>query len=245
MRRILFRWHGLTVWSYPALLYVGLVVGLVAGNAAAHVAGIDARSAYVATLVLIPLALVGSRLLFVVTKWPAYRHNFRRIWDRDDGGAAMYGGLALALICSVPLLSVLGLPIGAFWDVTTFSILVGMIFARIGCLLNGCCAGRPSQTWCSVRLPNHLGVSARRIPTQCLEAGWAVVLLVLAVLVWRRLPFAGALFLVVTAAYAAGRLPLESAREPEPGAGKITVYHVMSAAMILLSLAALTVCWHQ
>ena len=88
MRRILFRWHGLTVWSYPALLYVGLVVGLVAGNAAAHVAGIDARSAYVATLVLIPLALVGSRLLFVVTKWPAYRHNFRRIWDRDDGGAA-------------------------------------------------------------------------------------------------------------------------------------------------------------
>ncbi len=53
MRRILFRWRGVTVWSYPAMLYVGLVAGVVAGNVAAHVVGIDAFRAYVATLVLI------------------------------------------------------------------------------------------------------------------------------------------------------------------------------------------------
>ena len=111
----------------------------------------------------------------------------------------MYGGLPIALLLSVPLLAALRLPFGAFWDVTMFTILVGMIFTRIGCLLNGCCAGRLSGTWLSAYLPNHLGVWNRRIPTQCLETGWAAVLLVCAMTIWQWLPFTGELFLVVTA----------------------------------------------
>src|SRR5262245_28677552 len=117
MRRILFRWRGFTVWSYPAMLYVGLVVGVVAGNLMAHAAGIDAFRTYVATIILIVPALAGSRLLYVVTNWSHYRHNVARIWDRNDGGAAMFGGFALAVALSVPLLSAMQLSWGGFWDV--------------------------------------------------------------------------------------------------------------------------------
>ncbi len=243
MRRMLFQWRGLTVWSYPAMLYIGLVAGVVAGNAAAHAAGIDAFRAFAATLVLIVPALIGARLFYVASHWQFYRQNLRRIRDRSDGGYAMYGGLPLALLLSLPLLAALRLPFGAFWDVATFTILVGMIFARVGCLMNGCCAGRPSRTWVSVYLPNHTGVWDRRIPTQCLEAGWAAVLLVSAITVWRWLPFPGALILLVTAGYAAGRLVLESTREPHPGATRFTIHHAISVALIVLSLATLTVCW--
>jgi phosphatidylglycerol---prolipoprotein diacylglyceryl transferase len=243
MRRILFRWRGVTVWSYPAMLYVGLVAGVVAGNVAAHVVGIDAFRAYVATLVLIPLALVGARLLHVASYWRLYRRTPRRIWDRNDAGFAMYGGLPVALLFSVPLLAVLELPFLGFWDVATVTILVGMMFTRIGCLLNGCCAGRPSKAWGSVYLPNHLGVWERRIPTQCLEAGWAAALVASAMTAWRWLPFPGAFFLLATAGYASGRLVLESAREPEPGARRFTVHHAISLAMVVASLAVLIACW--
>ena len=243
MRRILFQWRGLTVWSYPAMLYVGLVAGVVAGNAAAHAGGIDAFRAFVATMVLIPAALVGARLSYVANHWQFYRKNRRRIWDRSDGGYIMYGGLPAALLLSVPLLAALQLPFGAFWDVGICTILVGMIFARIGCLLNGCCAGRPSRAWGSVYLPNHMGVWERRIPTQCLEAGWAAVLLVSAINVWRWLPFPGALFLLVTASYASGRLLLEPMYERQPGAGRFTIYHAISVVFIVVSLATLTAHW--
>lgn len=225
------------------MLYVGLVAGAVAGNAAAHAAGIDAFRTFVATLVLIVPTLIFARLLHVATHWRFYRQNPRRIWNRRDGGAAQYGGLAAALPLSVPLLAALQLPLGAFWDVGMLTILVGMIFARIGCLMNGCCAGRPSKTWVSVYLPNHLGVWARRIPTQCLEAAWAAVLLVSAISVWRWLPFPGALFLLATAGYAAGRLALESMRELHPGASRFTIHHAISVLMIMVSLATLTACW--
>ena len=243
MRRVLFQWRGLTVCSYPAMLYVGLVAGVVVGNAVAHAAGIDAFRVYVATLVLIAPALIGARLLHVVSHWRLYRQSLRRIWNRNEGGWDMYGGLPVALVLSVPLLAALHLPFGAFWDVAMFTILVGMILARIGCLLNGCCAGRPSRAWGSVYLPNHMGVWDRRIPTQCLEAGWVAVLLVSAMTVWRWLPFPGALFLLVTAGYASGRLVLESAREPEPGANRFNVYHAISVVLIMASLATLTAHW--
>jgi phosphatidylglycerol:prolipoprotein diacylglycerol transferase len=225
------------------MLYIGLVAGVVAGNAAAHATGMDAFRTYVATLVLIGPAVAGARLLHVVLHWRIYRQSPGRIWKQSEGGYGMYGGLPLVLLLSVPLLAALRLPFAAFWDVGMVTILTGMIFARIGCLLNGCCSGRPSNVWFSLYLPNHLGVWERRIPSQCLESGWAAILLVFGILVWRWVPFPGALFLLCAAAYASGRLVLESLREPEPGAARFNIYHGISVAIIFLSVATLAVRW--
>jgi prolipoprotein diacylglyceryltransferase len=231
-----------TIWSYPALLYVGLVAGVAAGNVAAHAASIDAFRTFVATFLLIVPALVGARLLYVASHWSIYRTRLGQIWNRRDGGAAQYGGILVVLPLSVPLLAALRVPLGSFWDVAAFTILVGMILTRIGCLLNGCCAGRPSKTW-GVNLPNHLGVWERRVPTQCLEGAWAAVLLACAVSGWKWLPFPGALFLSVAGGYATGRLALESARERRPGAARFTVHHAISLVIAVVSFAALAAGW--
>jgi phosphatidylglycerol:prolipoprotein diacylglycerol transferase len=223
------------------MLYVGLVMGVVAGNIAAHAAGLDAFRVYVATLLLIPPSLIGARLLHVITHWDMYRNDRARIWDTNEGGQAQYGGLIVMVPLSFPLLYALQLPLGSFWDVSSFTILVGMVFTRIGCLLNGCCAGRSSSI--GLWLPNVNGVWKKRIPTQLLEAAWAVLLLASMIVIWPLLPFKGALFLYVVAGYALGRLLLESWREHAPGTGRITVHHAISFGMILLSAAAFTANW--
>jgi phosphatidylglycerol:prolipoprotein diacylglycerol transferase len=245
MRPLLFRWRNLSVWSYPAMLYLGLVTGVVAGNIAAHAAGIDAFRAYLATIILIVPALIGARLWYVASQWKIYRRAPRRIWNRREGGYIMYGGLPAALLLSIPLLRGLRLSFGAFWDVATFTILIGMIFARVGCLMNGCCAGKPSRTWFSLYLPNHQGVWGRRIPTQCLEAAWAAVLLLSGIVVWPRLPLPGALFLLVALGYASGRFGMEFLREREPEAGRFTLSHVISLVTVVLSISTLTIYWRQ
>src|SRR2546430_10997789 len=112
MWRILFRWRGLTVWSYPAMLYFGLVAGVVAGNLAAHATGVDAFRVFVATLILIPPAIAGARLLYVAAHWQHYRNCPGRIWNRQEGGMAMYGGMPVMLLLSAPLLAALGLGFG-------------------------------------------------------------------------------------------------------------------------------------
>jgi phosphatidylglycerol:prolipoprotein diacylglycerol transferase len=220
------------------MLYCGLLAGVISGNVAAHALDIDRFRVFVATLLLVSPSLLGARLLYAATHWDLYRRNLRRLLNRNEGGAAMYGGLLISLPLSVPVTSILGIPLGAFWDIATFTILVAMIFARIGCLMNGCCSGRPANLF-GAYLPNQCGVWDKRVPTQLLEASWAAMLLVLAVAVWQRLPFQGALFLLISASYASGRLALESTRELGSDSHRFTIHHAISLFLITSSLAAL------
>jgi phosphatidylglycerol:prolipoprotein diacylglycerol transferase len=241
MRRVLLRWNGFTLHAYPAMLYVGLLLGLLAGRAAAGPAGLDANRAYLGMLVLLAPALLGARLWFVALHWSVFRRDPARIWRRTDGGAALYGGFALALALSPALLFVLGLPIGAFWDAATFTMLVGMIFTKVGCLLNGCCAGRPTTGRLGFELPDHRGVRARRLPAQLLEAALALLLLGAAVIAWPHLPIGGSLFLLTVAGYATGRALLEGTRATIDRWRGFSINRVISAGLTAASLLMLLV----
>jgi prolipoprotein diacylglyceryltransferase len=137
------------------------------------------------------------------------------------------------------LLAVLGIPFLTFWDAAVFSVLTGMTFGRVGCLLHGCCSGRPSLRWFAIELPDHRGVRRRRVPTQILEAAWSALLLAGAGILSNHRPFSGALFLFSAGGYAAGRLLLESTREEAAERRGWTVHHRISAALAALSAAGL------
>jgi prolipoprotein diacylglyceryltransferase len=136
---------------------------------------------------------------------------------------------------SIPLLRAMHLPFAEFWDAATFTILLGMVFTRVGCLLNGCCSGRPTSAWFGLNLPDHRGVWRRRIPTQLLELLWAATLLGAAAMMRDRAPFAGAIFCSAVVAYGVARLVLEPLRDNSTGRNT----GVMQVTSILLMIAAL------
>jgi prolipoprotein diacylglyceryl transferase len=239
MRRILFSWRGTNVYSYPAMLYVGLLAGVFAGAWVAQRSGMSAdRFAIAITVLLIP-ALAGSRLYFVLTRWELYRGDPSRIWRRTEGGMSMYGGFILAVPLSIPLLRSLGLPFASFWDAAALTILLGMAFTRIGCILNGCCGGRPSDAWFALSLPDHHGIWQRRIPTQLMEMAFALVLFGAALALRNVAPFPGAIFCLVLAGYGAGRWVLESLREDETAGLDKTTMQVTSILLVIAALIGL------
>jgi phosphatidylglycerol:prolipoprotein diacylglycerol transferase len=246
MRPVLFQWRGLTIHSYPALLYLGLVFGMFAGLHAATLEHLDPARVLAATVLLLAVALLGARLLFVVLHWQRFREAPRRILRAREGGAAMYGGLVLAVPVSLPLLGSFRLPFGQFWDAASFTMLVGMIFARGGCFLHGCCAGRATHGRLALHLPDRHGVWARRIPTQILEAAWAAVVLAGAVAAWSHRPFSGALFLYVLGAYGLGRVILESARERQDRVLGFAFHRALSIGFVCAALSAFAIAtWSQ
>ena len=235
MRPVLFQWRKLTIRSYPAMLYVGLLCGVVAGDMVANADGLNPLLVYIATLILTVPALAGARLLYVMANWQNYRSNPARIWDRHQGGYVMYGGFPVMLLVSIPVLRLSHLGFGGFWDVAIFTILVGMFFTRIGCLLNGCCAGNATDGWLGFYLPNSRGIWQKRFPTQLFEAGLAGALLICAVAFRQSVPFPGALFLLMSAGYAGGRLLMEFARERSRRQAGFHLAHVISAIICWLS----------
>ena len=226
------------------MLYLGLVAGVFAGAYVAQSTGVNPDRFGAAILILVIPALVGARLLFVLTHWDIYARDIPRIWRRSEGGMAMYGGLIMAVPLSIPLLAAMGLPFGKFWDAATFTMLLGMIFTRVGCLLNGCCSGRPSDAWYSLSLPDHRGIWRRRIPTQLLEMFWATILFVTAVMAHHRGLVPGVIFTGAVVTYTTGRYFLQKLREDTGGdaaALQITSVLLGIAALIGLILATIGV----
>jgi phosphatidylglycerol:prolipoprotein diacylglycerol transferase len=198
---------------YIVMLYLGCVAGTLSGAAFARAEGLDDTRFAIATVVLLVPAFAGARLLYLAQHLDELRADPGRLWRRGEGGAALYGGLGLALVVSVPALALAGLSFWSFWDAASVTMLVGLIFTRFGCLARGCCAGRPTRRGLGMRLRGPDGHAVRRVPTQLLEAALAAAILVVAVLTRARSPFAGATFAGVVAAYAAGRMLLEPTRE--------------------------------
>lgn len=230
--------------AYPVFLYIGILGGVLAGTYAAALHGLNAARVYVGMLLLVPPALVGARLLFVLSHWRLYRRDGRRIWRRSEGGAALYGGLILAIAVSLPLLNLLRISPGAFWDSATIAMLTGMVLARVGCLINGCCAGRPTTAWLGLDLPGRQGIR-RRVPTQLLEAGLALALLAGSAGLRNRLPFEGALFLGALAVYSVGRWWLESTKEVIDTIGNMSVHRALSAILLAVSITGFLVMWRH
>jgi phosphatidylglycerol---prolipoprotein diacylglyceryl transferase len=241
LRPVLLEWRGVSIHSYPAMLYVGLTLGLVVGNSIAHLAGLNSARVFIAMVLLAMAGLIGARLMFVAGNWTRYRREPRRIWRRSEGGADLLGGLLVAVAVSPPLLAALALPLGAFWDVATFVMLIWSIFGRLGCLLHGCCSGRPSAGPLALSLPDHRGIRCRRIPTQLWEAGLGVALLIGAAALWSARPFPGALFLAVMLGYGIGRLILQPMRDARDRGGHIP--QVICALLVALSFIGFVLLW--
>lgn len=195
------------VHSYKVMLYAGCVAGVYAGAAIGGRYGMDEDRFALMTCALLVPAFAGARLWYAVQRRALFRAQRGRVLRRSDGGAALYGGLIAGPLVSVPVLAAAGLPFWTFWDATAVTMLVGLAFTRVGCLLHGCCGGRLTGR----RL-------LTRYPTQLLEVALAMAVLVVALLVHQRLG-PGMLISAVVVSYSAGRALLQPLRADASPAG--------------------------
>jgi prolipoprotein diacylglyceryltransferase len=159
--------------------------------------------------VLAALAVVCGLSFFV---WA-----YLRRWVTGTERIVMFEHVWLAFACVVGMLWALDQPVLAYLDVLSIGICVFLAAGRVGCLLVGCCHGRPSSVGvvygqeCALDgFPRHL-VGIRLFPVQAVEA-MGLGLMALAGLA--ALPFAapGKVLGWVLVAHAVLRFGLEGLR---------------------------------
>ncbi len=94
--------------------------------------------------------LVGARLFFVLQ----YRETFiRETWWETikaaaaitEGGLVVYGGFIGGFLAALFAARRMSLPVWKLGDVIVPSLFIGLMFGRLGCLMNGCCYGGPCE----------------------------------------------------------------------------------------------------
>ena len=119
--------------------------------------------------------VVGSRLFFVVLNLPYFWQSPGEILMLQKGGLAWQGGMILGGLSGWVFIRKNKLPLWKVLDLVAPYLALGQAIGRIGCLLNGCCFGRP-VSW-GLYFPVH---HARLHPTQIyLTTGFLVVFFIL------------------------------------------------------------------
>lgn len=97
--------------------------------------------------------VVGARLFFVIHHFDKLEGGLLSLVAVWHGGLEFYGGVAFALAVIVLYLWHHKLPIRRCLDILAIALMLGLVFGRIGCFLNGCCFGRPTELPWAVRFP--------------------------------------------------------------------------------------------
>lgn len=164
MQRVLFVipvGGGFPVFGYGLFLMLGFVAGLLLAVRRARRAGIATDAVLDIGLLSIFAGVVGARVTYLLLDYQPSDGNYgtlkewAAVWQ---GGLTFQGGLILAILVDWLYLRRKKISIGRMFDVYAPSLAVGVGFGRIGCLLNGCCWGKPAPAGSlfSMRFPDHI-----------------------------------------------------------------------------------------
>jgi phosphatidylglycerol:prolipoprotein diacylglycerol transferase len=221
----LFELGPITVYTYGVLLAAAYLLGLKVAMMRAKSRGLDAVRILDLGIYIIVSALVGAKLLLLITDYQSFRADPRELLTLARSGGVFYGGLLLAVAVALWYVRRAGLPLWTTCDVFAPGIALGHAVGRLGCFFAGCCYGKPTNVPWAVRFTDPfaaanvgtpLGVDLH--PTQLYEAGAELLILfVLLVTEKRGKPFAGRTFWLYILLYAISRYIIEIFRGDERG----------------------------
>src|SRR5882762_6457739 len=222
----LFELGPITLYTYGVLLAAAYLVGLKLAMVRAKARGLDANRVLDLGIYIIISALVGAKLLLLVTDFRTFKADPHELLTLARAGGVFYGGLILAVVVALWYIRRVGLPLWTTCDVFAPGIALGHVIGRFGCFFAGCCWGKPTSvpwaiTFTSPFAAANVGtpLNVPLHPTQLYEAGAEFLILVFLLATekaGRR--FAGRTFWLYMLLYAVSRYIIENYRGDERGA---------------------------
>ncbi len=238
MYRELFHIGSVTIYSYGVFLALGFIV-----------ATFFARRWYVEryrnpdvildfVLAAVVGGIVGARVFYVIGHWSDFSGEPGKIFALNMEGLVFYGGLILGLALTILVGYIRKV---RFWDTMDLAgvcVPVALAMGRLGCLLNGCCYGKPTSLPWGITYPASSGIVGARHPTQIYELVLDLVLFGL--LWWKKDDFEreGTAFWLFVMGYGLIRFTVEFFREHAQASAGLG-FQVGSLAMVAVAAVVL------
>ena len=238
----------ITVYTYGVLLAAAYLLGLKLAMVRAKKRGLDANRVLDLGIYIIISALIGAKLLLLVTDFRTFTSNPRELLTLARSGGVFYGGLILAVVVALWYIRKLGLPLWTTCDVFAPGIALGHVVGRLGCLFAGCCYGKPTtlpwgitftDPFAAANVGTPLGVALH--PTQLYEAGAELVILLILLGTERKgRPYPGRTFWLYMLLYGVSRFAIEFFRDDQRGmVGMFSTSQFISLILVPLSIVML------
>src|SRR4051812_41720538 len=127
----------ITVYTYGVLLAAAYLLGLKLAMARAKTRGLDANRVLDLGIYIIISALIGAKLLLLVTDFRTFTSNPRELMTLARSGGVFYGGLILAVVDALWYIRKIAPPLWTTSDVFAPGIALGHVVGRLGCPFAG------------------------------------------------------------------------------------------------------------
>jgi len=106
-----------------------------------------------ASLYSLIAGVVGARLFYVIHHFDDFQGRLLSVFAIWGGGLELLGGVLLAIAVIIFYSRYHKLPTQRYLDILAIGLMLALAFGRIGCFLNGCCFGKPTNLPWAVRFP--------------------------------------------------------------------------------------------
>ncbi len=233
--------------TYGVILATALVVALWAVVRLGRREGFDTGMLFDFSTWIIIAALIGAKVLMVITDWSFYWHHPAEMvsWSMLKAGGVFYGGFIGAVLFSWWYVRHYRLPLWKVFDIYAPAIALGQAIGRWGCFAAGDDYGKPTHFFIHVTFTNPLaheiGGVPLNTPVHPVQLYSSAATFLIFVYLWRHFPhrkYEGQIFIQYVYLYAVARFFLEFLRgDPDRG---FVFHHLLSTSQFIGILAVIT-----
>ena len=250
---LLFLWsrlpNGVSLHSYGLFLVAGFFLSTYLASLEAKRRGLDPNIILDAAMPLLLVSILLCRILYFIIYPDQWRGlgEFVQIWN---GGLSFHGAIVGALGTLAYFAWRYKVKFGTLCDIVSPGVFAGYAVGRIGCFMNGCCYGHPTDLPWAVQFPSEVDRSVLTPPCHPAQLYATFLGLAFFALIWsvRAKPqfnrFTGQLTLFFLALYAIERGIVEFFRK---GATAPLAYGIewltLAQQVSLIALATIAALW--
>ena len=227
----------ITIYSYGILLATAYLAGLKLAMLRSASRGLDANRVMDLGILIIISALIGAKVMLLIVDFDHFSQSPERFFSLLRAGGVFYGGLLFAVPAAWWYLRRHRMPVWTACDAFAPGIALGHAVGRLGCLMAGCCYGRPTEmpwgivftnTFAALNVGTPLDIHLH--PTQLYESFAELSILLLLLGTERRgTRFPGRTFWLYILLYGVSRFITEFYRGDPRG----TVFDVLSTSQFI------------
>lgn len=212
------RFAPVEIKSYGVMLLLGFTGGIMYASHVGAPRGLPAQALVDMGLMQLVAAVVGARVIFVLTMLGDYAAAPLTILDVWRGGLSFHGGLLGALIATWLFCRWRKVRFAVLADICSPALCIGYAVTRLGCFLNGCCHGHATSLPWGVVFPENAREFPMPVhPTQLYAMAGSIVIFFILRAAWPRMHRPGQLFPLYLMLYSLLRYGCEQTRRGATG----------------------------
>ena len=250
MDRVLISIGPITIYWYSFLIFLSILIGLLIVKKEVVKTKLDKDFIFDLIFYLIPVAIIGARIYYVIFNYSVFKDNFIDIFKIWEGGLAIYGAVIAGILFTIYYCKKKKQSILLTLDILTPCLVLGQAIGRWGNYFNGEAHGVVTSLSYlkSLNIPDFIikGMYINGnyyIPTFLFESIWCFIVFIILVIFRNKLKYKkeGIIVCLYFILYSLGRFFIEGLRTDSLYIFNFRVSQIVAIILIIIGIVGIII----